>query len=56
MGVLGKFQRCFKEVLSVFQDGGVFLETFKGASQLEESSKGLSKQFQGSFNDILRKF
>ena len=40
----------------MFQDGGGFLETFKGASQVSKrSSKGVSREFQGSFKDILRK-
>ena len=50
MGVWGKFQSCFKD------DGGVFLETFKGASQFKRSSKGVSRKFQDIFKEVLRKF
>ena len=50
MCVYGKFQRCFKEVLSVFQDGGVFLETFKGASQVSK------KKFKGCFKAVSKTF
>ena len=38
----------------MFQDGGVFLETFKGASQVSKrSSKGVSRQFQRQFKEVL---
>ena len=38
----------------MFQDGGVFLETFKGASQVsKKSSKGVSRQFQRHFKEVL---
>ena len=38
----------------MFQDGGVFLETFKGASQVSKrSSKGVSRQFQRHFKEVL---
>ena len=36
---------------------GMFLDTFKGASQVSKrSSKGVSREFQDSFKDVLRKF
>ena len=50
-GVFGKFQRCFKEILRVFQG------RLRGVSRVSKrSSKSVQREFGGIFKDVLRKF
>ena len=56
---LKKAQKCLFLIFSCDEqeDGGVFLETFKGASQVyKRSLKGVSREFQDSLKNVFRKF
>ena len=59
MGVWGKFQGCFKEVLRLFQERLRVVPKdiegwFNGASRVPKRSwKGVSREFQGTFIDVL---
>ena len=61
---MGKYQGCFKKVLSSFKEGSrVFEKSVKGVSgkfqgcfTFQKSFKEVSRVFQENFKGILRKF